>query len=410
MAFASSANGALRYIVEATPGVTPVAGNSTNLRFTSPTLKAAVATVKSNEVRSDRLRPGSVRSDLNLDGGFNFELSGKEYDPFFESLLNDTWAHYGTNGITATAFTATTTASTLTAAVAPTGGDAFTGIGLGEWLKIVPPVGASQAVKDYFADRWFKSHASTASTTTVITLDASTPIVAPGIVTSQAGYKISRSIVKNASTKKYFSLEYAMTDVAEFMAFRGMRANSLDLSIDVGAIIGGSFGFVGMGHSSVTATTMPGSPIASQTLDPQSAVTDVGTIYEAGTDLLANGSFIKSVKLNVNNNLRGQKAVAVYGNAGIGDGELALSGQLEVYMPDASYYRKWLNGTNTALQLGTGDALGNGYLFDFPKVTFKDVGFNPGGTTDDTMLTLPFDAFYDPTLGKGIRIFRSVSS
>jgi hypothetical protein len=407
--FASSANGVLRYIEEVTPGTTPGSGNGTNLRFTTPTMKAAVATVKSNEVRPDRLKTGSVRSDLNLDGGFNFELSGKEYDPFFESLLCDTWSHYGVSGL-GVSFTATTLAGSITAGSATSGSSDFSNIGLGEWIKVIPPSGASQAVKDYFADRWFKTHASTAATSTVITLDASTPIEAPGIVTGVAGYKVSQSIISNGTTKKYHTLEYGLTDISEYMAFRGMRANTMDLNIDVGAIITGSFGFVGLGHSSVTASTLPGSPIDSQTLDPLSAVTDVGTIYEAGTDLLANGSFIKSVKLNVNNNLRGQKAVAVYGNAGIGDGELALSGQLEVYMADAAYYRKWINGTNTKFTLGMADADGNGYLYDFGKVTFRDVGFNPGGTADDVMLTLPFDAYYDPATGKGIRVFRAIAA
>lgn len=407
--FASAANGQLRYMEESVPGVVEVAGNCIELRMTSPTTKAAISTVKSNEVRSDRLKTGSTRTDMNIDGGFNFELSGKEYDPFFESLLSDTWAHYGTAGLGAS-FTATTLAGSITAGVATTGSSDFSNLGLAEWFKVVPPSGASQSVKDYFADRWFKTHGSTPATNTVITLDASTPIEAPGIVTGVAGYKISQSIIANSTTRKYFSLEYEMSDVSEFMLFKGMRANTMDLSIDVGAIITGSFGFIGMGHESNQTTGLPGTPVASQTLEVMNAVTDVGTIYEGATDLLDNGSFIKSVKFNVNNNLRGQKAVAVFGNAGVGEGELALSGTLDVYFPDATYYRKWLAGTNTKLSFGMADSLGNGYLLDFGKVTFRDVALNPGGGNEDVMLSLPFDAFYDPTTGKGIRIFRGVSA
>jgi hypothetical protein len=377
--------------------------------MTSPTTKASVTTTKSNEIRKDRLSTGSTNTDMNLDGGFNFELSGKEYDPFMESLLCDAWAHYGTSGL-GTTFGATTTANTITADVAPTGSSAFTGISEGSWIKLVPPVGASQAVKDYFADRWFKVDSTTAPTATVITLDASTPIEAPGLVTAQAGYKISQSLIVNSTTKKFFTLEYELSDVAEFLAFRGMRANTMDLSVDVGAIITGSFGFIGLGHSSVTATTLPGTPTASNTLEVMNAVTDVGTIYEGATDLLANGSFIKSAKFSINNNLRGQKAVAVYGNAGIGEGELALSGTLDVYFPDGTYYRKWLAGTNTSLTFGMADAAGNGYLIELPKIKFKDVALNSSGKNDDVMLSLPFDAFYDSTMGKGIRITRAIAA
>lgn len=408
--FASSANSQLRYIQEVTAGTTPVTGNGVNLRMTSPTMKAAISTVKSQEIRSDRLSSGSVRTDINIDGGFNFEFSAKEYDPFLQGLLQDTYAHFGTSGLSGAVFTATTVAGSITAAVAPTGGDAFTNLGLGTWFKVIPPSGAAQAVIDYFADAWFKTHAATPATTTVITLDASTPIVAPGVVTAVAGYKLSQSIIQNASTPRTFTLEYAMGDVNEFMAFRGMRVNDVSLDVNVGAIVTGAFSFVGQGHSSVTATTLPGTPVASQTLDAMSAVTDVGTIYEGTTNLLSSGSFIKSMKLAFNNNLRGQKAIATFGNAGVGIGELGLSGSLDVYFPDATYYRKWLNGTNTSLTVGFCDALGNGYLIELPKVTFRDAALTPGGNNADVMLTLPFDAFYGPALGKGIRITRSVSA
>jgi hypothetical protein len=407
--FSSASNIQLRYITESTPGTIPGAGNAVNLRQTSPTLKATIGQTKSNEMRSDRLATGSARTSLDLDGGFNFELSGKEYDPFFESTISSTFAHYGTAGL-GTSFTATTLAGSITAAVAPTTTSAFTNLAMGSWIKVIPPSGASQAVKDYFADRFFKIHASTPPTSTVITLDASTPIAAPGIVTSIAGYAISQSLITNASTKKYFSMEYQIADVTEFMTFTGMRVNNLSLNLEVGSLITGTFDFMGLGHTSQQTTLLPGSPVASQTLDPMSAVTDVGTLYEAGSSLLTNGCFIKSLKLTVGNNLRAQKAIATFGNTGIGEGELALGGQMEVYFPDATYYRKWLSGTNTDLAIGMADAAGNGYLFELPKVTFKDGALNPGGRNDDVMLTLPFDAFYGPTLTKGIRITRSVAA
>lgn len=408
MPFAQSSYGVLRYVPETTPGTTPGAGNGITLRMTDSSMKAAIATAKSDEVQGDRLAPGSFRTDLNISGGFDFELSAKEYDPFFEGLLGNSMNHYGTLGF-GTSFSMTSVAGTITAGAAPTGSSAFTGLGLGEWFKVVPPVGATQAVKDYFADAWFKTHASTPASTTVVTLDASTPIVAPGIVTAVAGYSISRSFIVNGTTFKSFSMEYNQSDINEFYLYRGMRPGNLDLSIEVGKIISGSFGFTGMSHASTQATSLPGSPVASQTFDQMNAVTDVGTIYEAGTNLLSSGSFIKSIKLAVNNNLRGQKAIQTFGNADIGYGELQLSGALEVYMPNAAYYRKWLAGTNTTLAIGMADGLGNGYLLDFDKVTFRDVDFNPGGRNDDAMLSLPFDCFRSPTNGtRGIRITRGV--
>ncbi len=408
MAYASNAFGQLRYIHEVTAGVIPGSGNAVNLRQTGPTMKAAISAVKSEEIRADRLSTGSTNTDLNIDGGFNFELSGKEYDPFLANLMGQSgFTHFGTLGLSAVIPTSlTTTSSTLTAGAATTGVDIFTNLAVGSWFKVIAPVGATQAVKDYFADKWFKVLSTTA---TVITLDASTPIAAPGIGSLGTGYKISQSSISNGSTFGSFAMEYALTDINQFLTFTGMQVNTFDLNLDVGAIAKGSFGFIGRGHSIQGATLLPGSPVASQALEVMNSVSDIGAIYENGTSILGATSFIKSLKLNVNNNARAQKALGVFGTVGVGLGELGLSGTLEVYLEDAAYYQKWLAGTSTSLSVGMADAAGNGYMFDFAKIKFKDGGLNLSGR-DDVMLSLPFDAFYDATANRGIRITRAIAA
>lgn len=406
MTYASGAFGQLRYIPEVTQGVTPTTGDGVNLRMTNPTMKASVSTVKSNEISSTRMVSGSTNVDINVDGGFDFELSGKEYDPFIEGIVYGTFAHYGTGGLGAT-FTCTTAATSITAGSAPTGNSAFTGLAVGSWFKLLPPAGASATVKAYFNDKWFKVAAVTA---TEITLDASTPISGAGLgISGVAGYAVSQSVVSNGNTAKFFTFEYDQTDIGQKLSFKGMQPNTMSLSLEVGSIITGSFDFIGFSHDISATSVLPGSPIASQAFDPMNAVTDVGMVMENGVNLLSAGSFIKSVSLEINNNLRAQKSVGVYGNSGVGSGELAVSGNLEVYFTDATYYRKWLEGTTTSLVVGMADAVGNGYLFEMDKVKFRDGGLNVGGKDSDVMLSLPFDAFYNAGTGRGIRITRAVA-
>lgn len=415
MTFASSAFGQLRYIAETVPGVTPGVGNGVNLRMTGPTMKAATSVIKSAELRQDRLSSGSTRVDLNVDGGFNFELSGREYDPFLAALMGQAgFTHFGVAGLGAVIPTSfTSTSSTITAGAATSGPSIFTALSAGSWFKVVPPAGASADVKMYFADKWLKVHASTPSTSTVITLDPSTPLSGFGIVAGVAGYALSQSTVQNAasgSAASTFTMEYEMSDISQFLAYTGIQVNNFELSLDVGSVVKGSFGFFGRQHSINAATTLPGSPVASQSLDVMNSVADIGAIYEAGTSILSANSFIKSVKLSVNNNARGQKAIGVFGNSGVGLGELALSGTLEVYMQDAVHYNKWLQGTNTSLAIGVADSLGNGYMIELDKVTFSSGALNVGAASSDTMLSLPFDAFYNAATNRGIRITRAVSA
>lgn len=407
MTFASTAFGQTRYIQEATPGTTPTTGNAVDLRITEPTFKAAVSSVKSNEITSTRMVSGSTNVDIDVNGGFNYELSGKEFDPFISGAVYGDFAHYGTAGLGDT-FALSTTATTIAAAAAPTGASDFTSLSAGSWLKVVPPDAASAAVKAYFADRWFKVDAATP---TEITLNVSTPISGVGLgIAAAPGYAITQSVVSNGNTPKHFTFEWDQSDVGQYLWYSGMQTASMSLSLEVGSIITGSFDFIGRGHDIQQVSKLPGTPVPSQSLDPMNAVTDVGLVLENGANLLSSNSFIKSVSLEVNNNLRALKSVGVFGNSGVGTGELAVSGNMEVYFEDATYYKKWLAGTTTSLAIGMADDKGNGYLFELDKVKFKDGGLNLGGKDSDVMLSLPFDAFYNAGTGRGIRITRAISA
>lgn len=403
MAYASNAFGQLRYVKETTPTVIPGSGGA-NLRQTGMTLKAAIASVKSEEIRQDRLSTGSTNTDLNVDGGFNFEMSGREYDPFLANLLgqND-FTHYGTQGLATIAGTVTAAANSFTGTAIPTAG-----LGLGQWFKVIPPATATAAQKAYYAETWFKTHSATAVSATVITLDPSTPVVAPGIGALGSAWGVSSSTIINGATFNTFAMEYALTDITQYLTFTGLQANNFDLNLDVGAIAKGSFGFMGRGHS-IQGTPLITGAAASNTLEVMNSVSDIGAIYENGTSILGATSFIKSLKLSVNNNARAQKALGVFGTVGVGLGELAISGTLDVFVENAAYYSKWLNGTSTSLSVGMADAAGNGYMFDLDKIKFKDGGLNLSGR-DDVMLSLPFDAFYSATSNRGMRITRAVAA
>lgn len=133
MALASTSLTQLRYIAETTPGTTPVAGNAINLRMTGESLDFGVQTETSKEIRSDRQITDVIQVGASCSGGFNLELSFKEYDPFIEALLQGTWADYGTNGKgAALSLGINSTARTLTASTAPTGSDAFTTLAVGQ--------------------------------------------------------------------------------------------------------------------------------------------------------------------------------------------------------------------------------------------------------------------------------------
>lgn len=414
MAFASTAFGQLRYIPETVPGETPVVGTGLNLRTTNPTAKAQVESIKSNEINSTRMVKSSTNVDMNVDGGFDFELSAGEYDPFLAGVLCGTWSHYGTDGL-GDPVSLVTTATTITASAAPTGNSAFTGLAPNTWFKLIPPAAASASVKAYFNDLWLKTHETTPSTATVITLSPLTPLSGVGLMAvSTAGFKLSSSTVVNGQGKSSFTLEWDQTDIGQFLHYKGMRPNTMSLEFSVGSIITGSFGFMGQGHNITQASVLPkdgGNWIASKDGEVMNSVTDVGIIAVGGVNLLAGGtSFIRNISLEVSNNLRGQKALGVFGNAGVGYGEFAVSGSMEVYFQDEALYKQALEGANTTLAFGVADFTGAGYLIELDKIRFNNASMNPGGKDGDMMVSLPIEAFYRTDLQRGIRITRARSA
>ena len=396
MALASTSLVQLRYIPEVTAGVTPVTGNGVNLRMTGESLDFSIQTDTSKEIRSDRQTTDLVQVGASCSGGFNFELSFKEYDPFLVATLQGSWVDYGTSGKGgALALTINSTAGTLTAASAPTGNDAFTSLTVGQWIRLKAPSDA--------ADGAFLKILST--TSTIITVDTATPIPGTGTRSNVTGCVISASRASNGATQKSFTLEKNFTDVAQFLAYKGMSPNKVSLSFETGSIVNGSFDFIGTTATTmVTATTLPGTPTASQTFEVMNAITGVGQLLEAGVAMTDN--FIKSLSIDIDNSLRGQTAIGTFGYVGVATGTVTVSGNMTLYLKDGTAYNKYVNNTASSIAWRVKDGAGNAYVFTLPKIKFSSGKVVAGSINQDALVEMPFTALMDATTAKTIFIDR----
>lgn len=376
----------------------PQGGNGTNLNMLSETLDYTVKNEASKTIRSDRQVPDIVQLSAGSAGGFAFEAQFREYDEFIQGAMQNTYTEYGTGGISAASTGTLTVTSTtvLTASVASAGADSYATLDKGQWFGIVPAVGASQAVKDYLKGRVFRVSATVAPTTTVITLDPATPINNAIITAPLAiGYKIASTRVYNGSTMKSYTLEVGHADIAQFRQYTGMITSKMELKLGVGAIVTGSFEFVGKSFN-LLGTTGQGSPVASQTFVPANATRGVFDILEGGASISAT-TYIKSGEFSIDNTLRVQDAIGVFGAAGVGAGTFKVRGKLEVYFADATIYTKLLTGVATSLTIPLLDVDGNGYVFHFPRIKYTAAKVAVGGLDQDNMLSMDWEAVLDPT-------------
>jgi hypothetical protein len=185
--------------------------------------------------------------------------------------------------------------------------------------------------------------------------------------------------------------------------YKCFSPNKVTLSLQSGQIVTGSFDFMGMG-AEISDTSAMGTPVASQTNSPMNAVTGVGTILEGGVALT--GTYMKSLSLDITNNLRGQDAVGVLGYADIAVGTVAITGSVQFYFNDSTMMNKLINNTKTSLAFYIKDGAGNAYGFNLPSVKFSGGKVNAAGLNQDTMVDLQFTAYMDATLGKTMILSR----
>jgi hypothetical protein len=396
MALGASNRVKIRYILETLFGVTPASGNPNDLRMTGESLDFNINTVKSAEIRSDRQITDLVPVGADAQGGLNVELSYQEYDKMIEAVLQGTWDPFGTNGVGAVIPTsATFAASTLTAGAATSGLNIFTKLVRGQWVKFAGSTIPAQ-------NKLVQISRTISPTTTVITFEG-TPF-ATALGNGGAAVTLSSSRLVNGVTERSFTIEREHNDLAQFFAFRGMSANKLSLSFASGALVNGSIEFMGKDAVRSGVTSLPGTSVASKTYDITNAVSGVGNVLENGVPLT--NTFIKSVKLDIMNNLRARDGIGVLGAVSIGSGEFDVQGTLEIYLADGTLYDKFINNQSTSLQFSVQDGSGNGYAFNVPKLKFRNAKVNAGSKDQDVMLSVPFDGLLDPVTGSMLIIDR----
>jgi hypothetical protein len=382
MPLASSSAVQVRYIPEATFGVTPVAGNPLNIRVTGESLNYDITKAMSTEINATRTISSMIPTGAKASGDLNGEMQYREYDRFMESTLQSTFTVYGTAGV-GTTFTADFTATTITASVAPTTTSALTNLKRGQWFRLTTG-GINNG-------KLFRVSSTVSPTSTVITLDAGTPATVGSAV---ATCSVQTRRLSHGTTQTSYTIEKNMTDVGVFEAFTGMTPSKMAISIQSGNLSTINFSFMGKNAAMTTATALPGTPVASYSFDIQSGVTGASCqVWEGGAPLT--GTFVKSLSLDYDNALREQDALCSLGSVGIGSGTIALTGSLSIYFADKTLFDKFVANTNTSLAFSTMDGAGNGYVFSLPVVNISSYQITAGGKDADMMADVQFTALRD---------------
>lgn len=209
------------------------------------------------------------------------------------------------------------------------------------------------------------------------------------------------NVLKAGVTDKSFTGEGAHTDIDVYGVFTGLFVNAMTLDIKSDDFVTGSFDIVGMGASALSGTPLDSTPTAS-IANPQYAGFDAKTVKEGGSV----STIITGISLNLQRNANANFALGSESAISVGYGENNLTGTISAYFEDLTLANKFLNETETSLELTLGNGTSKSYTFLIPRLKLGDGGLPEVTSAGVLIPSLPFQALYHSGEGTNLKITR----
>lgn len=212
----------------------------------------------------------------------------------------------------------------------------------------------------------------------------------------------STDVVKIGTTPKYFTIEDAAEDISQYRTFTGMAVSGMSVSIAPNQMVSTTFDMVGkdMTQAATTAST-GGTPTAASSNQPFDSYS--GTISDGGSAV----SIVTSIDFSIQNSLAPTFVVGSDAAQSLEYGRAVVEGTMTVYYEDATLINKFLNETESTIEVSVDDPTGaNSYTFLFPRVKYNGASV-PVQNPQSRLITMPFVGLYDATEGTNIKLTRT---
>jgi hypothetical protein len=215
----------------------------------------------------------------------------------------------------------------------------------------------------------------------------------------------STNVLKVGTTPKFFSIEDAATDITQFRLFTGMSVSSLAVSIRPNQMVTGTFSMIGK-DMTISGTSVDATKTASSGNAPFDAYSGALKIADAG-GVLATAAIVTGIDFSINNALAPTFVVGSSTTPQLEYGMATVEGTITAYFEDAALINRFLNETETALEVSVDDPTGSSdYTWLFPRVKINGADV-PVDNPTSRIITLPFVALYDTTEATNIKLTRS---
>ena len=211
----------------------------------------------------------------------------------------------------------------------------------------------------------------------------------------------STNVLKVGTTPKFFSIEDYAADVDQARLFTGMSVSTMGISLAPNQMVTTTFGMVGkdmtIGATQKTQTAASGAA----PFDAYSGDIAIGNVASSSAVAIVTG-----LDFTLNNSYAPTFVIGDDSAPSLEYGRAEIEGTLTAYFEDASLINRFLNETESELEVSVNDPTGaNAYTFLFPRIKINSADVGVDGPTS-RVISMSFVALYDATEGTNLKITR----
>jgi hypothetical protein len=215
----------------------------------------------------------------------------------------------------------------------------------------------------------------------------------------------SSDVIKVGTTPKFLTLEDYAEDIDQARLFTGMAVNTMAVSLAPNQMVTTTFGMVGKDMTISATEKTVSAASGAQPFDSYSGDLAIGNV--GGSSAVA---IVTAMDFTLTNSFAPTFVIGDDSAPSLEYGMAAVEGTLSAYFEDAALINRFLNETETEIEVSVDDPTGtNAYTFLFPRVKINSADVGVDGPTS-RVISLSFVALYDSTEGTNLSITRPASA
>ena len=212
-----------------------------------------------------------------------------------------------------------------------------------------------------------------------------------------------QEVLVNGVTRSSWSIQKFFQDMStpQYHTYKGCVVESMNLKMELGKIIDGSFSFMSFGVATSPAQIIGATFVAPPNTTPMNAVTNVQNFTIGGVPY---AGCISSLSLMIKNNVRANMCIGSLQPKDMKLGELEVTGDMSFYFNEGSNYATFVAGAEFDFNFDLVDIAGNKYSIVIKRAKFESGEVVAGGKNTDVMFSAKWRGLYDSVSGNVIKM------